>query len=103
MKLINGIKTLNIDPFPYEDLKTAFGYLDFSNVWTQVGEIWNNVDGLFSFFEAVGYSFKGVWDSIIQIGQIIYYTTKFAIMAFGWLFSNLMNIIQFVFTYIFQQ
>lgn len=103
MKFINGLNTLNVEPFPYNDLMTAFEYLDFSNVWEQVGDIWNNVDGLFSFFEAVGYSFKGVWDSILQIGQIIYYTTRFIIMAFGWLFRNFMTIIQFLFTYIFQQ
>lgn len=103
MTFINGLRTLDVTPFPYDDLLIAFNYLDFSNVWEQVGDIWSNVDGLFSFFTAVGYSFKGVWDSILQIGQIIYYSTKFAILAFGWLFTNFMTIIKFVFTYIFVQ
>ena len=103
MTFINGIKTLDIEPFPYNDLKTSFEALDFTNIWAEVAQVWSNVDGLFEFFEAVGKSFVGLWESIVQIGQMIYYTTAFAIKAIGWLFTNLMDIIKFVFTYIFQQ
>ena len=103
MTFVNGLRTLNIEPFPYEELKTAFSYLDFSNIWEEVGQIWENVDGLISFFQAVGLSFKGVWDSIVQIGQMIYYSITFAIKSFGWLFTNLMDIIKFVINYILNQ
>ena len=101
LNFINGLQTITIEDLPYNDLKTAFEQLNFSDIWEQVGDIWENVDGLFSFFEAVGYSFKGVWDSIIQIGQMMYYTVTFSVKFFGWLFNNLIEIIKFIFTYIF--
>ena len=101
MEMVNAINTIEIIPFPYQAIEDSFNTLNFSDIWQEIGDIWNNVDGLFSFFEAVGYSLKGVWDSIIQIGKIIYYTTIFAVKFSSYFIVNMIQIIKFVFTYIF--
>ena len=103
MNFINGLQTISLEDFPYNDLQESFNQLNFSDIWEYVGNVWNNVDGITTFFNAVGESLKGLWLSIIQIGQMIYYSITFAVKAFGWLFTNLMDIIKFVFTYIFSQ
>ena len=101
MTFINGLKKLDFEPFPMDDIKTAFDKLNFSNIWEQVGNIWANVDGIGSFFTAVGASFSGLWDSIVQIGQMIYYMVRFAVVSMSWFIQVLIQVISFTGQYIF--
>ena len=101
MTFLKGLETIEFTDFDWQQLQEIFEKLNFTDIWSEIGDVWANVNGLFGFFYAVGMSFKAIWDSIVQIGQMIWGTITFTFSFIGFLFNNLISFVQFVFTYIF--
>ena len=98
---LEGLQTIEFTDFDYTKLVDIFNQLNFADIWGSLGDTWANVNGLFSFFGAVGESFKALWESIVQIGQMMWGTITFTFSFLGFLFNNLISFVKFVFTYIF--
>ena len=101
MTLLMGLDTIEFTQFDWKKLVEIFNSLNFSDIWSDLGDVWANVNEFFSFFYAVGMSFKAIWDSVVQIGQMIYGTLTFTLEFIGYLFYNLIAFVKFAFTYIF--
>lgn len=101
MTLLKGLDTIEFTEFDWQKLQEIFETLNFQDIWSEIGNVWENVNGLFGFFYAVGMSFKAIWDSIVQIGQMIWGTLTFTFEFIGFLFYNLIAFVKFAFTYIF--
>lgn len=98
---LEGLQTIEFTQFDYQKLVEIFNQLNFADIWGSLGDTWNNVNDLISFFGAMGSTFQAIFQSIIQIGQMMWGTITFTIEFIGFLFNNLISFVKFVFTYIF--
>lgn len=99
--LINGLSTLDLKSFDYSKITQAFNNLNFSDTWGNIANIWSNVDGLVSFFSAIGDTFVIFFSDIIDFFKAVYNIFIFFYEFGRYLFLNLFELIKYLFNYIF--
>lgn len=99
--LINGLSTLNLKSFDYSKITQAFNNLNFVDTWGDIANIWSEVDGLVSFFSAIGDTFVIFFSDIIDFFKAIYNIFIFTYEFLSYLILNLFEFIKYIFSYIF--
>lgn len=99
--LIRGLDSINLKQFDYTKIKSAFDNLNFVDTWGDIANIWSEVDGLVSFFSAIGDTFVIFFSDIIDFFKAIYNIFIFTYEFISYLILNLFELIKYIFTYIF--
>ena len=103
MTILKGAENVELTQLNIEELQDKFNSINFEDIWQQVANAWSNVEDISTFFQALGTSFQGLWDSIINIGKMIYYSLEFVLVFITWITINFIEITKFIIGYIFQQ
>ena len=99
--LLTGLSTIEFKDFDYSSIQDAFNNLDIVSRWSNLGDIWTNVDGLVSFFNAIGDTFVIIFNGIGDIFKLLYNLVRFIFVFGSYLISNLIEFTKFLFNYIF--
>lgn len=99
--LINGLDSINLQEFDYSGIRSAFDNLNFSNSLSSIASIWSDVDGLISFFTAIGDTFVTFFSTIGDFFVACYNIFIFTFDFLRYFILNLFEFIKYLFTYIF--
>lgn len=98
---LNSFNTLEFTEFDFTSIKDAFYSLDISNNWTNISQVWGQVDDLFSFFDALSDTFNAFFKSLGDIFLLQWSFVQFFFQFTGYMFGNLFTIIRFLFDFLF--
>ena len=98
---LNELQRTNITLPNLDKIKENFNNLQFTNIWTNVANAWEEVYEMFTFFNALGQTFVAIFQSIVEIGKIIYYTIEFLIEIITFMVSNFISLGGLLYNYLF--
>lgn len=99
--LLNESTKLNLQLPNINQLKEDFSHLEFSNIWNEVANAWEDVREIFSAIIAIGKTIYAIFLSVIEIGKMIYYTIVFVVEFITFIFTNFTEIGTMLYNYIF--
>ena len=94
---------LNLQMPDIQKLGRSFNNLQFADIWGNVAKAWEDVYELITFFQAIGQTFVGIFQSIIEIGKMIYYTIEFLVEFITFIFRNFIDITTLMYNYLFNK
>lgn len=100
MDILGGIKTINFKEFNYEQIKQSWDNLNMSNVWDNVGIIWENSNNFLEVLFAIQITIDAVAESIEKYFVLFFDINKFIFEFIWYLISNLIELFKFVINYI---